>query len=105
MKLGSLSRLRGARRGVALILVLAFVLLLTGLVALYFSLSTNDRRLAGSSFVDFKVDQLAASALDVIVGDFKQEIVNGSTASSGSSGSETVYLPASNSNMGAHAQW
>src|SRR5947207_2827138 len=66
-------------KGAALIIVLAFVVLLTGLVLAYFSRTATDRQLAQSSFNDTDADILARSALDIVVGDFKQEIVNGST--------------------------
>src|SRR5436309_3840552 len=65
-------------KGAALIIVLAFVVLLTGLVVAYFSRATTDRQLAQSSFNDMDADLLARSALDIAVGDFKQELVNGS---------------------------
>ena len=65
--------------GAALLIVLAFVVLLTGLVLAYFSRTGTDRQLAQSSFNDMDADLLARSALDIVVGDFKQEIVSGST--------------------------
>lgn len=66
--------------GAALLIVLAFVVLLTGLVLAYFSRTTTDRQLAHSSFNDTDAALLARSALDIVVGDFKQEIVSGSSA-------------------------
>src|SRR6266481_137371 len=90
-------------RAAALIIVLAFVVLLTGLVLAYFSRTTSDRQVAHSSFNQAKVDQLAASAMDNIIGDLRQEIVNGSTSVTLSptpaTGSSTIYLPTSNANM------
>ena len=64
--------------GVALIIVLAFIVLLSGLVIAYLLRSSTDRQLAKSSFDDTCADLLARSALDVVVGDFKQEIIDGS---------------------------
>jgi Tfp pilus assembly protein PilX len=61
--------------GAALILVLAFIVLLTGIVMAYFSRSTTDRQLAKSSFDDTAADLLARSALDIVVSEFKQELV------------------------------
>jgi hypothetical protein len=55
-------------------IVLAFVVLLTGLALAYFSRTTTDRQLAQSSFNDTTADLLARSALDIVVSDFKQEI-------------------------------
>src|SRR5215467_11294085 len=69
----------GASKGAALMIVLALVVLLTGLSLAYFSRTTTDRQLAQSSYNDTSADLLARSALDVIVGDFKQEILNGGT--------------------------
>ncbi len=63
-------------KGAALIIVLAFVVLLTGLVVAYFSRTTTDRQLAKSSFDDTAADLLARSAIDIVVSDFKQERAN-----------------------------
>lgn len=65
--------------GAALIIVLAFVVLLSGVVVAYLSRTTGDRPLADSSFGNAAADQLARSALAIITADFKQEIANGST--------------------------
>src|SRR5205814_3946088 len=66
-------------KGAALIIVLAFVVLLTGLAVAFLSRGTNNRQVAQSSFHDTDADLLARSALDIVVSDFKQEIVSGST--------------------------
>src|SRR5205807_7223766 len=65
--------------GAALIIVLAFVVLLTGLTLAYFSRTTIDRQLAQSSFNGTSADLLARSALDITVSDLKQEIANNPT--------------------------
>src|ERR1051326_5360607 len=65
-----------ASKGAALMIVLALVVLLTGLSLAYLSRSTTDRQLAQTSYNDTSADLLARSALDIIVGDFKQEILN-----------------------------
>src|SRR5437879_8069468 len=70
---------RSSNKAAALIIVLAFVVLVTGLALAYFSRTTTDRQLAQSSYNDTSADLLARSALDVIVGDFKQEILNNPT--------------------------
>ena len=70
---------RSSNKAAALIIVLAFVVLLTGLSVAYLSRATTDRQLAHTSFHDTDADLLARSALDIVIGDFKQEIVNGST--------------------------
>src|SRR6266487_2576662 len=84
-------------RGAALIIVLAFVVLLTGVAIAYFSRATSDRQVAHSSFNQSNVDQLAQSAMDNIIGDLRQEIVNGSTATTADG--VTIYTPASAANM------
>src|SRR5438132_11199136 len=82
---------RSSNKAAALIIVLAFVVLLTGLSLAYFSRTTSERQLAHSSVNDNSADLLARTAMDIIVSDFKQEIVNGSTAASVNG--TTVYTP------------
>src|SRR5436305_15309276 len=67
----------GTSKGAALMIVLAFVVLLTGLSLAYMSRATTDRQLAQSSYNDTSADLLARTALDTVVNDFKQEIING----------------------------
>jgi hypothetical protein len=88
----------GRQRGAALIIVLAFVVLLTGLGVAYLSRTTSDRQVAHSSFNQSSVDQLAQSAMDNIIGDLRQEIINGSTAYPQDNGT-TVYIPTVAANM------
>jgi hypothetical protein len=64
----------GATKGAALIIVLAFVVLVTVLSVSYFSHATTDRQLAHSSYNDTSADLLARTALDIVVGNLKQEI-------------------------------
>ncbi len=66
-------------QGAALIIVLAFVLLLTGLSLAYVSRTATDRQLAHSSFNDTSADVLASGALDNIVSSLKQELVRAGT--------------------------
>src|SRR6266446_6308309 len=65
-----------ASKGAALMIILALVVLLTGLALAYFSRTTTDRQLAQSSYNDTSADLLARSALDIVVNDFKQEILS-----------------------------
>jgi hypothetical protein len=74
------------------------VVLLTGLAVAYLSRTTSDRQVAHASFHQSRVDVLAQSAMDLIIGDFQQEIANGSTAVPEADGS-TVYTPTSAANM------
>ena len=66
----------GASSGAALMIVLALVALLTGLALAYFTRTTTDRQLAQSSYNDNSADLLARSALDIVVNDFKQELLD-----------------------------
>ena len=68
-----------ASKGAALMIALAFVMLLTGLALAYFTRATTDRQLAHASYNDTSSDLLARSVLDVVVNDFKQEILNAGT--------------------------
>ena len=88
---------RSREGAAALIIVLAFVVLLTGLGVAYLSRTTSDRQVAHSSFNQSNVDQLAQSAMDNIIGDLRQEIVDGSTASTVNG--ITIYTPTSAANM------
>src|ERR1043166_5863295 len=88
-------------RAAALLIVLAFVVLLTGLSVAYLSRATSDRQVAHSSFNQSSVDQLAQSAMDTIIGDFRQEIVDGSTVSNVTVNGVgiKIYTPTAPANM------
>ncbi len=85
------------RRGVALVIVLAFLVLLSGLVIAFFVRVVTERQVSNSNLSDTKSDILARSALDVIVGDLKQEIVLGSDIATVNGIS--IYQPKSAANM------
>src|SRR5689334_17484940 len=84
--------------GFALVIVLAFIVLLMGPTITYYARTTSDRPVAHSRFNQSKVDQLAASAMETIIGDLRQEIINGSTATALSNGN-TIYTPSPAGNM------
>jgi len=91
---------RSSNKAAALIIVLAFVVILTGVAVAYLSRSTTDRQLAHTSFHDTDADLLARSALDIVVGDFKQEIVNGSTSPAPViTPGITIFIPTSAANV------
>ena len=77
-------------RGVALILVLAFVLLASGIVVAALSRAMAMRRASSNSSFQARADDLARSSLTIIVSSLKQEIVNGSDADT--SGGCTLYV-------------
>lgn len=83
----------------ALIIVLAFVVLLTGVVVAYLSSTTTDRQLAHGTFNEAKADELARGALDIIVGDLKQEIADGSASPAPTPGGVALYKPSAPANM------
>lgn len=84
-------------RGAALIIALAFAVLLTGVALAYLSRTTSDRQVAHSSFHQSSADQLAQSGMDSIIGDLRQEIIDGSTATTVNGA--TIYTPSSSANM------
>ena len=88
-------------QGAALLIVLAFVVLLTGVSVAYLSRTTSDRQVAHGSFNQLKADQLVASAVDNIIGDLRQEIANGSTRTTYGSGNNIYYVctPMSTANL------
>src|SRR6266536_2497720 len=87
-------------RGAALIIVLALVVLLTGVSIAYLSRTTSDRQVANSSFHQSNVDQLAQSGMDNIIGDLRQEIVYGSASPaptfSANGSTFSLYVPCAN---------
>jgi len=76
-----------------LLIVLALVVLLTGLTVAYLSRTTNDRQAAHVSFHQTNADQVAASATDIVIGGLRQEITGPSPTP------PPPYVPAANTNM------
>ena len=81
----------------AIVLVLAFLVLLTGLVVAFFSRTMDDRQIANSDVAQTKAEILARSALSVVVGDFQQEIAKSSSTTT--IGSTTIYTCTNSFNM------
>lgn len=79
----------------AIIIVLSFVVLLTGLVVAFLSRSLTNQQVANSSVSAVKADMIARSALNIIVGDLRDELVAASTGTTPLVGSGTIYLPKS----------
>lgn len=92
--------LRHASRGAALVIVLAFVVLLTGLIIAFFSRATNELELSNSSASQAKADLIARGAAAVVVGDLRQEIAAASTPSTVAT--VTVYAPKKDSTTGGY---
>src|SRR5436305_10572747 len=105
--MGPFRTARSAReRAAALLIVLAMVVLMTGLAVAYLSRATGDRQVAQSSFHQSKVDALAQSAMDLIIGDIQTEIANGSSPTptpsvpnSTPTATPFVYLPTAAANI------
>jgi len=97
-----LGRPRGRRDGVALVIVLAFVVLLTGLIVAFFSRSLLDRQISNSSVSRGKVSAFADGAANTIISELKQEIVLSSSATPltvGTLTTGTLYTPLTPSAM------
>ncbi|XHR29648.1 MAG: hypothetical protein ACFUZC_03630 [Chthoniobacteraceae bacterium] len=90
-----------SKRGVAIVIVLAVIVLLAGMVMAFFSRVSNERSVANSDAGTLKADLLARSALGLVVSDLKQEIILTSSATTVGSGSNTstLYTPKSASAM------
>jgi hypothetical protein len=80
-----------ACEGAALVIVLAFLVLLAGVALAFFSRAMAERQISNSSASQTKVELLAQGALASIVSDLKQEIAAGSVADT--SGNPTIYTP------------
>src|SRR3954463_4039037 len=63
--------------GAAIVIVLAFVVLLAAMVIAYLSRTTIGRQISHGDFNDAKANELARSALDIVVADFMSEIGSG----------------------------
>ena len=87
---------RKSPRGFALVVILAFVVLLTILVLAYFSYSALQRQISSASSNQAAVDIFAQGAINTIVSDFKQEISDGST--NFAFGTNTVFIPKASTN-------
>jgi hypothetical protein len=89
-------------RGLALIITLAAVVLLTALVLAFFSRANLNRQIAFSSSNLIKVDQMARSAEELIIGELRQEIVsadNSNALSGGNTSYSVIYQPKSPKNI------
>lgn len=89
------------KKGVALVIVLTFVVLLTGVVVAYFSRAMSSRQLSDSSVHLAAADELARSALEMIGRDIKKEITDGSTVTPDPNPNNypVLYVPLSSINM------
>jgi hypothetical protein len=87
MKIPAMKNTRKDEHGSALIIVLAFLFLLTIVTIAFLSRSLLERQLSNASLNQNKIDLVAQGAAASIIGDLQQEIVAGSTESGG------IYTP------------
>lgn len=78
------------RSGAALVITLAFVVILTGLIVAFFSRSTISRQASNANANQTKADLFAQGAAETIIGDLRQEIVDGSESPAAGI---TLYFP------------
>jgi hypothetical protein len=81
----------------ALVIILSFVVLLTGLVVAFLSRTTVERQMSNGSANEAKADILGRSSLNVIIGELKQEIESSSAKSTANG--ITLYTPNSANNV------
>ncbi len=77
-------------QGSALLIVLAFLLLLTTLTVAFLSRATFERQLSNASFSQGKVDLTGQGAIATIIGDLEQEILAGSNGNGVASGAGSI---------------
>ncbi|HEX4084930.1 MAG TPA: hypothetical protein VHY22_08470 [Chthoniobacteraceae bacterium] len=78
----------------ALVIILAFLVLLVGVAIAFLSRAITERQVSNSSAGNTKADILARGGLDIILGDLNQEIVNGSvTPAPTPTPGVTIYFP------------
>jgi Tfp pilus assembly protein PilX len=91
---------RRAENGLALVVVLFAVALVSIVVLAYFNLALMNRTISFSSAGEARANIVALSALNFIKGDFISEIQAGSIAETDPNGSGVpIYLPATNATM------
>ncbi len=84
--------LKRSARASSLVIILAFVVLLTVLVLAYFSYSSLQRQISQASVNQAAAEIFAKGAVNTIIGDLRQEIVAGSTNISTNT-AHPVYYP------------
>ncbi len=79
--------------GASLVIILAFIVLLTVLVLAYFSYSSLQRQISQASVNQAAAEVFARGAVNTIIGDLRQEILAGSTNISTNGASCPLYYP------------
>ncbi len=87
------SALSRDQAGASLVIILAFIVLLTVLVLAYFSYSSLQRQISQASVNQAAAEVFAKGAVNTIIGDLRQEILAGSTNISTNGANYPVYYP------------
>ncbi len=87
-------------RGSALVIALAFTVLLTGVAMAFLVRALTDRQISSSSSSQVKADLFTRGAIDQILGDLRQEIVAGSKVSAVGGSIPSPYQASSDSATG-----
>lgn len=82
-----------ARRGVALVLTLSAVLLLSVLILAFFSKAQLDRQISSSSTSLGKATGIGRCALDLIVGELRDEIIDGNHSTLNTVSGVPLFVP------------
>ena len=82
-----------SQSGAALIIVLAFVVIITGVIIAFFTRSIFNHQASNGSASQTKADLFAQGATDAIISDLQQEIIAGS--SNAGTAASPVYVPSS----------
>jgi hypothetical protein len=95
MKKPLLFRFRSSKRrqGVALVIVLAFVVIMTGVIIAYFSRSLSNRQISDASASQTKVSLFGQGTQDTIIANLQAEIVLSSSSLTMVTGTGTAYIP------------
>ncbi|MEZ0298305.1 MAG: hypothetical protein ACAI35_17790 [Candidatus Methylacidiphilales bacterium] len=86
------------KRGVAIVIVLLFIVLLSGIVLAFFIRSASQMKIAENSAEQVKVDMFARGMGEIIVGDLKREIVDGSAPAITFGDDSQLYVPTGSTN-------
>lgn len=89
---------RQDRQGMALILTLAILALMSILLVSFVAMATLDRGATQSYSKSLQADQIALGGLDVIVSQFQSEIADPALSSNLSSGANNLYIPTASTN-------
>jgi len=98
---------RSSRRGVALVITLAFVVLLTIVVVAFLSRSLRENQIAKARTEGVKVDAVARTVSELVLFDLRQEIAAGSRPDGAPAGAQytvegqRIYVPRSAETAGA----